>query len=155
RLPLAASAKQIAGFAMLLDLPHMAPDRLPALDLPLVFGGHAAAHVITAIPLKPAARIVGMDPAFAFPFRQRLARIHAEKITAGIVAARRKLRSGEPAFGKFTPAVRHVFAAEYAEPQHLRRRELRLELLVEAAARRRAQRVAIALLHLVIDGDGA
>ena len=58
-------------------------------------------------------------------------------------------------FGKFAAAVGHVLAAEHAEPEHLRGRELRLELRIEIAAGRRAQRVAIALLHLVVDGDGA
>ena len=36
-----------------------------------------------------------------------------------------------------------------------RRRELRLEFGIEAAAGRRRQRIAVALLHLVVDGDGA
>jgi hypothetical protein len=60
-----------------------------------------------------------MNPAFAFPFRQRLARIDAEKIARQIAAVRRQLRAGKPARGKFTPAVGHVFAAEHAKLQHL------------------------------------
>src|SRR5262245_27447263 len=138
---------------MFLHLPHMAADRLPALDLPAVLVWQAATHVIAAIPLKPAARIVRINPAFAFPFRQRLARIHAEKIAARIAASRRQLRAGKPATGKFAPAVGHVLAAEHAEPEHLSRRQLRLEFRVKATSRRRAQHVAIALLHLVVDDD--
>ena len=86
-LPLAASAEKVARLAILLHLPDMPPDRFPAIDLPAVFGGHATAHVIAAVPLKPAARIVRMNPAFAFPFRQRLTRIDTEKIARAIAVA--------------------------------------------------------------------
>ena len=86
-LALAPPAQQIAGLAMLLDLPDMAADRFPAADLPRVLIRHAAAHVVAAIPLEPAARIVGMEPTFAPPFRQRLAGIDAEEIERRIAAA--------------------------------------------------------------------
>ena len=79
-LTLPPATQQIAGFAILLDLLNVAANRLPAFDLPCVFLRQAAAHVIAAIPLEPAARIVAMDPAFAPPFRQRLTVIDPEKI---------------------------------------------------------------------------
>ena len=79
-LTLPRATQQIAGFAILLDLPNVAANRLPAFDLSCVFLRQAAAHVIAAIPLEPAARIVAMDPAFAPPFRQRLTGIDPEKI---------------------------------------------------------------------------
>src|SRR4029450_12592486 len=114
----------------------MAADRIPALDLPVVLVGQAATHVIAAIPLEPAARIVRMNPAFAFPFRQRLARLPPEKIAGPIAATRRQLRAGKPAPGKFAPAVGHLLAAEHAEPEHLGRSQLRLEFRVKATPRR-------------------
>jgi hypothetical protein len=52
-------------------------------------------------------------------------------------------------FGKL-----HVLAAENAEPQHLRRRELGSELRVEIAPDRRGPQVVLALLHLVVHDDG-
>jgi len=96
-----------------------------------------------------------MDPAFAPPFRKRLARIDAKEIACGVRLARGEPRARKPAFGKFAAAVGHVFAAEDPEPQHLCRRELRRELRIEIASGRRAQHVAVAPLHLVVDGDGA
>src|SRR5262245_43466391 len=69
RLPLAAPAEEVARLTIFLHLPHMTEDCFPALDLPAIFVRHAPAHVIAAVPLEPATRIVGMDPAFALPFR--------------------------------------------------------------------------------------
>ena len=63
RLALAAAAEQVARLAVLLHLADVAADRLPALDLAAVLRRHAAAHVIAAVPLEPAARVVLVDPA--------------------------------------------------------------------------------------------
>ena len=90
RLALAPAAKQIPGFTIFLHLPYMALDCLPALDLSVILVPHAAAHVVAAIPLEPAAGVVRMDPALASPFRQRLARMDAKKIARGVAALRRK-----------------------------------------------------------------
>src|ERR1700745_2581709 len=73
RLALARTAEHVARLAILLDLPHVAADRLPAPDLRRILRRHAAAHVVAAVPLKPAARIVLVDPSLAPPFGQRLA----------------------------------------------------------------------------------
>src|SRR6476620_7148312 len=61
----------------------------------------------------------------------------------------------EPTARKLHPAVGHVLAAEYAKTQHFPGRQLRAELGMEIASRRRGELIAIALLHLVVDGDGA
>jgi hypothetical protein len=79
-LTLPRATQQIAGFAILLDLPNVAANSLPAFDLPSVFLRQAAAHVIAAIPLEPPAWIVAMDPALSPPFQQRLTGIDPEKI---------------------------------------------------------------------------
>jgi hypothetical protein len=63
-LPLASAAAQIARLAVPLDLFDVPAHRFPSPDLSPVFLGHPTAHVIAAIPLKPAARVVGMYPAF-------------------------------------------------------------------------------------------
>src|SRR5512136_691295 len=116
---------------MFLDLPHVAADRLPALDLPAVLVGHAPAHVITAIPLEPAAWIVRVNPAFARPFRKRLAGVDTKEIACTVAAARREPSTCEPTLWKFAAAVGHVFAAEHAELEHLRGCQLRPELGIE------------------------
>src|SRR5262249_9331393 len=147
-------AQQVAGLAMLLYLPHMPADRLPALDLAAVLVRQAAAHVVAAVPLEPAARGVGMNPAVLLPDRPRLAGVDAEEIQRAVAAARRELGAPPPAFRKLAPAIGQVFAAEHAEREHLRRRQIRLELRIEPAPGRRRERVPVMPLHLVADGDG-
>ena len=53
---------------------------LPTLDLTAVFVRHAPAHVVAAVPLEPAARVVAVNPSFSLPFGQRLASVDAEEI---------------------------------------------------------------------------
>src|SRR5215813_4820436 len=134
RLALALAAQQVARLAVALNLPHVAADRLPATDLAAVLVRHAAAHVVAAVPLEPAARIVVVDPALAPPLRQRLARVDAEEVECAVALTGRELRADEPALGEFPAAVGHVLAAEDPEAEHLARRELRLELGIEVAA---------------------
>ena len=52
------AAKRIAGLTIIANLCDVALERLPAFDLPVVFVRHATAQIVTAIPLKPPARIV-------------------------------------------------------------------------------------------------
>src|ERR1700712_5728863 len=59
RLPLPGAEGQVAGLAVALDLADVAAHGLPALDLAAVLLGQAAADCVAAVPLKPAARIVG------------------------------------------------------------------------------------------------
>src|SRR5690242_11819147 len=80
RLPLARAAVGITWVAVLLHLRDVAANLLPAPDLAAIFLGQPAAHVVAAVPLKPAARVVLVDPALAPPRRKRLARIDAEVV---------------------------------------------------------------------------
>lgn len=84
RLPLPRTAKRIAGLAVHFDLIDVTTKGLPALDLPSVLLRHPPAHVIAAVPLKPAPRIFGMDPAFPAPDRERLAGINAEIVQRAV-----------------------------------------------------------------------
>src|SRR5262245_17830538 len=77
-LPLAAG--KVALLTIPSDLRDMPFDLLPAPDLPRVFFRHAAPHIVAAVPLEPAARIVGMQPAFPAPDGQRLACVDPEEI---------------------------------------------------------------------------
>jgi hypothetical protein len=81
------------------NLRDVASDRLPALDLARIFGRHAAAHVVPAIPLEPAAWIVGVNPALVPPDRQGLASIDAETIKRWVGTGRREFRARKPARG--------------------------------------------------------
>src|SRR4051812_14646810 len=71
RLPLPPPALQIAGLAVFSYRGNVTRDRAPASDLTHVIR-RAPAHVIAAVPLKPAARILRANPAVAPPHRERL-----------------------------------------------------------------------------------
>ena len=79
-LSLARTAKRIARLTILAQLGDMPFERRPALDLPVILLRHSASHVIAAIPLKPATRIVRVEPAVVLPYGQGLARIDAKVV---------------------------------------------------------------------------
>src|SRR5262245_31890694 len=110
-LALALAAEDISLLAIGLQLPDVPFDIAPAPDLPRVLVGQPAAAIVAAVPLKPAARIVRMEPALPAPFRQWLAGADAEEVQLRIGAFRRQLRLRKPACRKFLRAVGHVFAA--------------------------------------------
>src|SRR5262245_8217616 len=139
---------------MPLDLAQVAAYRLPSPDLAAILVGQAPAHVITTIPLEPAARIAGMNPSLVQPDRDGLAGIDAEEVERAVVLAVGKLGRGKPAARKFALGVGHVLAAEDAERKHLLGRQLRSKFGIEIAAGGLRDPVAIALLHLVVDDDG-
>src|ERR1700722_18198912 len=112
RLPLTLPAHYISRLAIHLQLAHVPSYRLPALDLSYVLVRQAPAQIIPAIPLEPAAWITRIYPALLAPHREGLAGINAKPVKTGVPAFRGKFCSDEPATGKFTPAVGHVFAAE-------------------------------------------
>ena len=68
-LALPRATGEVAAPAIFLHLRDVAPDGAPALDLALVIGT-ATAKIIAAIPLKPAARIFLINPAFRAPDRR-------------------------------------------------------------------------------------
>jgi len=63
RLALARRASQITLVEIPLDLDDMPPHCLPPFDLAAVLLGHASAHIVAAIPLEPASRVIWMNPA--------------------------------------------------------------------------------------------
>ena len=66
-LSLTWPTSEIAKLAMSPDLGDMPPHRFPSSDLAFVFAWHAASQIIPAVPLKPAARVLGMDPTVLTP----------------------------------------------------------------------------------------
>jgi len=155
RLSLSPAAAQIAGFAILLNLPNVAAHRFPSFDLASIFPGDPATKVITAIPLEPAPRVLRVDPPVLTPNRQRLTGGDAKIIEGGIVPMRRELRLRKPIAGKLICCIGHILAAEDAEAQHLFGRELRFEVRVEIFAHRFGKQIAISPLHFVIYQDNS
>jgi hypothetical protein len=80
RLPLPPAAPEIAGLARKLKLTHMTADCLPAFDLPSVLVGHSSPHVVPAVPLEPAAWIVGVYLSLPAPFGKRLTGIDVKVV---------------------------------------------------------------------------
>jgi hypothetical protein len=66
-LSLTFAAGLVTGLAVKFDLPDVSSHCLPTPNLSKVFLRHSAAHIISAIPLKPAARIVGVYPSVLAP----------------------------------------------------------------------------------------
>lgn len=81
---------------MILYLAYVAPDSLPALNLPLVFIWDSSAHIVTTIPLEPTPRVSRIYPTFLLPNRQRLAGINFKKVQARIVTMIANFRFLEP-----------------------------------------------------------
>jgi len=81
RLEQAAAAGEVPAAAVLLHLLHVPLNHLPAFDLTGVVVA-AAAHVVAAVPLEPAARVVRVEPAVLPPHGQRLRSELHQKMTA-------------------------------------------------------------------------
>src|SRR5690349_133410 len=145
-------AIEVAGLAVVPDLRDVSRDRAPAFDLTGVVSG-SSAHVVAAIPLEPAARILWMNPALAPPFAQRLRGVHAEKVEPRIVPLGTEFRACEPARGKLPAAIGHVLATEDAELEHLLRREIGSESRIEIAADGRGPVIDVPMLHPIVHDD--
>ena len=83
-------------------------DGLPPLYLPFVFLGNSPPHIVTAIPLEPAAGIVRVDPSFVAPLRERPAGANAKIVERAISTRWCELGVLEPALWKTRCPVRHV-----------------------------------------------
>jgi hypothetical protein len=132
-------------------LADVAADGAPAFYLAVVFAWDSSAHVVSAIPLEPTARVVFVYPTFASPFGQGLAGVNLEEVEHGVLFVGAQLGAREPFFGEFGLAIGHVFAAEDAEAEHLLWGELGLEVGVEVFAGGFGALVGVVFLHLVVD----
>jgi len=118
-LALARAAGEVARAAIISYLRAVTAERFPSLYLPLVFFAETPAHIVAAIPLKPAARVVFfIDPSFLFPDGEWLARVYFEVIEGVVVFLRREFCARKPTLWKFFCAVGHIFAAKDAESEH-------------------------------------
>ncbi len=153
-LPLFFPTAHLPSGAILFDLHDMPLHGLPSFDLSLIIRAPST-HIISAVPLKPAAGVFMIYPALFKPYRQRLRRIDAEVIHLRIVPFVAKLCFREPVRRKLLPAVGHIFAAEYAQFQHLFRRQLRFEIGMKIPAHGFGQVIEILFLHQIVDDDFA
>ena len=128
----------------------MAADRAPAFDLPFVVET-TPAHVITAVPLKPATRIFVIDPAILPPHREWYRRVYAKIIELRIVPVWTELRAPKPRRRKLVNTVSHVLPTEDAQLEHLFRRELGLKLRIKVPAGGFSAEIDIVRLHQIID----
>jgi len=143
-------AIQVARKTVVRYLSDVSLHRFPSSDLPSIIFVPTS-HIVTTVPLEPATGIVRVYPAILPPNRQRLAGIHAEEVQSWIVSFWTQLRRSEPASGKLSAAISHVFSAENAKLKHLLWREFRLEFSVKTLANRLCQFIAVVGLHSVID----
>ena len=104
-LPLFSPALEVAPFAVVPNGGHVPRDRAPASNLTGVVGA-SPADVVAAIPLKPPARILPVNPAVATPDGERLRRIYAKTVQARIVP--------------LLPESPFLYDAEDVSTQHLR-----------------------------------
>jgi hypothetical protein len=151
-LALTTATSEVAWGAMLLQLSDVTPHCAPPFDLPQIVQT-APAGIVTAVPLKPTARILMTNPTFLSPFGKRLRGVHTEIIQRCATSIRRKLRSFEPAGRKFLPAIGHIFSPEHTQLQHLLRSQLRLEPGTKITTHRFGAQIDIALLHVVVYHD--
>ena len=148
RLALPATAIEIARLTVFFQLRDVAANGAPTPNLPQVILA-APPTIITAIPLEPAARIVGMNPTFASPLRV-VARRSRQNNSAKRAPDQGKLGAREPTRRKLSSAIGHVFSAEHAERQHLVRRQLGRESGPELLADRFRAEIDVTLLHFVV-----
>lgn len=150
RLSLLAAAVKITRLAVLRQLGRVPPNALPPSNLPLVIWT-APSQKVSAVPLKPAPRILVIDPSLRPPYGKGLRRVDAKKIHFGIVSFAAQFGGREPILRKLCGTVSHVFTAEYTKLQHLLWREFRAKVRVKVPPHRLRRQVHIALLHQVVD----
>src|SRR3954468_2438877 len=97
RLALARVAVPVASHARRFDLRNVPLHRTPPFDLTLVVRA-APSHIVPAIPLEPAAGILGVDPTLFDPHRERLRSVDAEEVQCRVVTFVAQPRSAEPFF---------------------------------------------------------
>jgi hypothetical protein len=121
RLALLPPTVEIASATILLQLSDVTSHRAPAFDLALIVLA-AAPEIVTTIPLKPAARILRINPAFLAPERERLGSVDLEKVQGRVMPLRTEFRPLEPVIRELFSTVSHIFPAKDPQPEHLLRR---------------------------------
>jgi len=146
RLSLSRPAIKRAGRTVLLELRQMSAHCTPTLYLAFIVRT-SASHEVTAIPLKPPARIFMIEPALSSPHRQWLRRINAKAVELRVVALRTEPGVAEPTRREFGLAISHVLATKHADLEHFLWRKFRTKLRMEIFADRLGEEIGVVLLH--------
>ena len=77
----------IFGETVFFDLGKVALKGAPAFDLQGIDGGQAAAAIVAAVPLEPAAVVGAVEPAFAVPGAEGLAAFDLKVVAARVGGA--------------------------------------------------------------------
>jgi hypothetical protein len=123
---LALATGKIARLTVALELRHGAAHGPPTPDPSRIIIA-ATAHVVPAIPLKPTARIVAMDPAFLAQSDNGWLASTPTKLSA-LAPSNRELCGDEPALRELADAIVQIRAAEVAKTQHFLGRQVGLKL---------------------------
>src|SRR5512138_2155614 len=94
-LPLLPSTVEVTRLAVFANRGDVPRDGAPPPNLPRVVA-RPSTHVIAAIPLKPSAGVLRVNPTMAPPLRERLGGIHTEVIESRIVPIRAQPRARKP-----------------------------------------------------------
>lgn len=133
-------------------LPGMSDKAFPPSDLDAVDIFQSTAHIVSTIPLEPAARVRPVDPALAPPHRQRLAAFDTEVVQV-CVGDSAGLGIPEPVRWKLIGAIIDVAPLKHTHLKHLQGRLGGREVIGKIAADGLRNCVAIAALHLVVNDN--
>lgn len=151
-LALFGPAGELFDVAVFFNLGDMPDHLFPTFDLPgIVFA--AAAHVVTAVPLKPSSWILPINPIFLLPVRKGLRGIDFKKVEFRIMKCVAQFGFFKPFFREFFLAIGHIFPPKNPQFEHLLGGELGFEFRVKIFSDRFGQEVGVILLHQVVHGD--
>lgn len=150
RLPLSRPTQHVSRLAVGLYLPNVSSECIPAFNLSCVLFGNSAPHIVPAVPLEPATRIVFVYPSLAAPFGEWLRGFYFEIVQIFVSLVCGKFCMGKPRLWEFLSAVSHVDATKCSQTQDFCWSKLWSKCRVNALPWRFCKRIAVSLLHLVV-----
>lgn len=152
-LALARPAREVPRHAVVFDLRDVARNRSPTLYLSRIVVV-SSPHIIPSVPLKPATRVVLVDPPFLLPYTEWLTCVYLKKITLFMsLTIWRELCISEPFFWKLISTISHIESTKYAECKHFFRCKLWLEVGMKILSHWFCQSIYVPCLHPVIYGN--
>ena len=149
-LSLTRATCEIARSAMPHHLCNMSPHRSPPSNLSRIILVPTTT-IVSAIPLKPPARIIRVNPSFLSPHRERLTRINPKVIQLWIAFAGCEFRMRKPTLRKFLRTVSHIHPAKHTERKHIFRRKIGCKRRIKMLPLRFGEFVSIVALHSIVN----
>ena len=146
-LPLSRATGLITGLAVASDLRHVAANGLPLHPLP-AFAAPCSSGNTTGTT-----RADRRDESKPFCATLIRAGWHSRQNQRAVATLWRQLGSAEPISWKCLSRVGHVLPTKHPERQHFLCRQLGAELGMEVTAPRSYERIPIAALHAIADGN--